>query len=184
MLKLKPLSIDWLVAGANIPSAIFIAHHRLATHELAHALDSLVRVSRRVRWNIIVIIVCAKQVCPRCMFHAKKALPSKRAIRQMPCTKHNQSSNSDIPYAQVCWHSLMDDGMQSKMHCTHTSKLSAAWNVQHQAIKQVHSNLTYQVQFHLLSNQQFQALLTFFSKSFSLFPHGTCLLSVSNPYLA
>ena len=32
--------------------------------------------------------------------------------------------------------------------------------------------------------QQFQALLTLFSKSFSPFPHGTCLLSVSSHYLA
>ena len=38
--------------------------------------------------------------------------------------------------------------------------------------------------FHPLSFQQVQALLTLFSKSFSSFPHGTCLLSVSNPYLA
>ena len=34
------------------------------------------------------------------------------------------------------------------------------------------------------SFQRFQALLTLFSKSFSPFPHGTCLLSVSNQYLA
>jgi hypothetical protein len=34
--------------------------------------------------------------------------------------------------------------------------------------------------FHALSFQQFQALLTLFSKSFSSFPHGTCVLSVSN----
>ena len=46
------------------------------------------------------------------------------------------------------------------------------------------SNLAKQYQFHLLSVQQVQALLTFFSKSFSHFPHGTCLLSISNPYLA
>ena len=38
--------------------------------------------------------------------------------------------------------------------------------------------------FHSLPFQQFQALLTLFSKSFSFFPHGTCLLSVSNQYLA
>ena len=37
---------------------------------------------------------------------------------------------------------------------------------------------------HSLPFQQFQALLTLFSKSFSPFPHGTCLLSVSNQYLA
>ena len=34
---------------------------------------------------------------------------------------------------------------------------------------------------HSLPFQQFQALLTLFSKSFSPFPHGTCLLSVSTP---
>ena len=37
---------------------------------------------------------------------------------------------------------------------------------------------------HSLPFQRFQALLTLFSKSFSSFPHGTCLLSVSNLYLA
>ena len=37
---------------------------------------------------------------------------------------------------------------------------------------------------HSLPFQQFQALLTLFSKSFSPFPHGACLLSVSNQCLA
>jgi hypothetical protein len=37
---------------------------------------------------------------------------------------------------------------------------------------------------HSLPFQQFHALLTLFPKSFSSFPHGTCLLSVSNLYLA
>ena len=37
---------------------------------------------------------------------------------------------------------------------------------------------------HSLPFQRFQALLTLFSKSFSPFPHGTCLLSVSSQYLA
>ena len=45
-------------------------------------------------------------------------------------------------------------------------------------------NLTKLHWFHSLLFQQFQALLTLFSKSFSPFPHGTCLLSVSNKYLA
>ena len=48
MLTLKPHSIDWSVAGANIPAVTFIAQAGLATRELAHMLDSLVRVSRRV----------------------------------------------------------------------------------------------------------------------------------------
>ena len=38
--------------------------------------------------------------------------------------------------------------------------------------------------FHPLPSQQFQALLTLFSKSFSPFPHGTCSLSVSDTCLA
>ena len=46
------------------------------------------------------------------------------------------------------------------------------------------NNLTKMDWFHSLPFQQFQALLTLFSKSFSPFPHGTCLLSVSNQYLA
>ena len=35
-----------------------------------------------------------------------------------------------------------------------------------------------------LRSQQFQTLLTLFPKSFSSFPHGTCLLLVSSFYLA
>ena len=38
--------------------------------------------------------------------------------------------------------------------------------------------------FHSLPSHRFQALLTLFPKSFSSFPHGTCLLSVSGQYLA
>ena len=38
--------------------------------------------------------------------------------------------------------------------------------------------------FHSLPSQRFQTLLTLFPKSFSPFPHGTCLLSVSSRYLA
>ena len=48
MLILKPLTIDWSVAGADIPAVTFIAQAGFTTRELAHMLDSLVRVSRRV----------------------------------------------------------------------------------------------------------------------------------------
>ena len=40
--------------------------------------------------------------------------------------------------------------------------------------------VTVPIAYHL----QFQVLLTLFSKSFSPFPHGTCVLSVSHRYLA
>ena len=53
-----------------------------------------------------------------------------------------------------------------------------------QDITVAHDNLTKHHWFHPLSFQRVQALLTLFSKSFSPFPHGTCLLSVSNQYLA
>jgi len=43
-LILKPLSIDWSVAGAKIPAVTFITQAGLTTRELAHVLDSLVRV--------------------------------------------------------------------------------------------------------------------------------------------
>ena len=48
VLILKPLKVDWSVAGAKIPAVTFITPAGLATRELAHMLDSLVRVSRRV----------------------------------------------------------------------------------------------------------------------------------------
>ena len=73
MLILKPLSIDWSVAGANIPAVTFIAQAGLPARELAHMLDSLVRVSRRVEKNHLVIVLVSgkstsqpkppKQVC-------------------------------------------------------------------------------------------------------------------------
>ena len=55
MLILKPLSNDWSGAGANIPAVTFIVQAGLPTRELAHMLDSLVRVSRRVEKNNLVI---------------------------------------------------------------------------------------------------------------------------------
>ena len=63
-----------------------------------------------------------------------------------------------------------------KTHCN--TCVEAASN--HHSVQQSHQ----EDWFHSLPFQQFQALLTLFSKSFSPFPHGTCLLSVSNQYLA
>ena len=57
MLILKPLSVDRSVAGAKIPAVTFIAQAGLTTRELAHMLDSLVRVSRRVEENHFVSII-------------------------------------------------------------------------------------------------------------------------------
>ena len=67
---------------------------------------------------------------------------------------------------------------------TARSKPTATLALKQQAITLARNNLTPKHWFHSLPFQQFQALLTLFSKSFSPFPHGTCLLSVSNLYLA
>jgi hypothetical protein len=64
------------------------------------------------------------------------------------------------------------------------SRPTATLTLKQQAITLTHSNLAKLHWFHSLPFQQFQALLTLFSKSFSSFPHGTCLLSVSKLYLA
>ena len=64
------------------------------------------------------------------------------------------------------------------------SRLTTTLTLKQQAITLIRSNLTKLRWFHSLPFQQFQALLTLFSKSFSPFPHGTCLLSVSSQYLA
>ena len=83
MLILKPLSIDWSVAGANIPAVTFIAQAGLPARELAHMLDSLVRVSRRVEWNHLVIVF----VSGRCT--GRPAHSPKAALRtQSTATRH------------------------------------------------------------------------------------------------
>ena len=61
MLILKPLSIDRSVADAKIPADIFIAPAGVAARELAHVLDSLVRVSRRVERNHLASKYYAKE---------------------------------------------------------------------------------------------------------------------------
>ena len=88
----------------------------------------------------------------------------------------------------------MSQELSSPIHCwwhtrqetlrTSRSKPAITLALQSQELTLPRNNLTKQHWFHPLSFQQVQALLTLFSKSFSSFPHGTCLLSVSNPYLA
>ena len=67
---------------------------------------------------------------------------------------------------------------------TSRSKPTATLALKQRAITLARNNLAKKHWFHSLPFQQFQALLTLFPKSFSSFPHGTCLLSVSNLYLA
>ena len=59
---LKPLPVDRSAGDARISLITFIAHVGFSTQELAHMLDSLVRVSRRVEWNHFV----TKDMSGRC----------------------------------------------------------------------------------------------------------------------
>lgn len=66
----------------------------------------------------------------------------------------------------------------------HYSRLSTQLALMCARLTAAYSNLSKTCWFSSLLFQRFQALLTLFPKSFSSFPHGTCSLSVSSPYLA
>ena len=82
------------------------------------------------------------------------------------------------PPSNGWWHTKQEASHESKA-CIIATFSFMQWN-----LSIAHDNLAMQNLFHPLSFQRVQALLTLFSKSFSSFPHGTCLLSVSNKYLA
>ena len=103
----------------------------------------------------------------------KWVLPSAFAHRRQATIHPEFSSNLNRR-----WHT------RRETPCTSSSKTAATLALKQQPIPLAHNNLTKKHWFHSLPFQQFQALLTLFPKSFSSFPHGTCLLSVSNLYLA
>ena len=128
MLILKPLSIDWSVAGAKIPAVTFIAHAGLTARELAHMLDSLVRVSRRVEGNHFVIVSasggtprenCKSAVqCTSSNASRKRALlpDTQRLNRQMSSTKGVRSPAGFQPYPWSCPQPPIDADTQGKNH--------------------------------------------------------------------
>ena len=106
---------------------------------------------------------------------------------QLECESYKGHSNSRSratmsqklsPPSNGRWHTKQEASYESKATFTATFAFMQ-WN-----ISIAHDNLTMQNLFHPLSFQRVQALLTLFSKSFSSFPHGTCLLSVSDEYVA
>ncbi len=100
-------------------------------------------------------------------------------------TKHIRTPVDKLPCPWSYPHHHTGDDTQGKKHRTQPDqKPQAPLALMQKAITEAYDNLAKQHWFHPLSFQQVQALLTLFSKSFSSFPHGTCLLSVSNPYLA
>ena len=95
---------------------------------------------------------------------------------------HSLQANYHVPRVFFKFKPTMTHKARSTTHNqirTHCCACAAAAS-HHISMRQSHQDNW----FHSLPFQQFQALLTLFSKSFSFFPHGTCLLSVSNQYLA
>ena len=90
---LKPLPIYRSAADANISIITFIAHVGFDTQELAHLLDSLVRVSRRVEWNHFVTVVASGR-CQRAT-----PQPSKLGATRRPTTRPHSK-------IAVCWRVL------------------------------------------------------------------------------
>ena len=82
-------------------------------------------------------------------------------------------------YQELClttnwhWQTWEQHHTQQTQYLTH--HLRNAHNIVHKC-----SNLPRQAGFQSLHVSSFKHFLTLFSKSFSLFPHGTCPLSVSN----
>ena len=71
-----------------------------------------------------------------------------------------------------------------KKHCKTSLQKLYVPLVHAKPINYFYSSLVVRNWFYSLPFQRLQALLTLFSKSFSPFPHGTFMLSVSSPYLA
>jgi len=114
-------------------------------------LDSLVRVSRRVRWAPFVSIL-------RLTFPQSAPGPGSAGCNGGADAPH-------LPAVGVPRRELMLTPARLAL----ASRLTTARSG---------------MDAHFLPFQQFQALFTPLSRSFSSFPHGTCLLSVSHPYLA
>jgi hypothetical protein len=150
MLILKPLSIDWSVAGAKIPAVAFTALFRF-NHP-------------RTRTYVRLLGPCFKTGRRQPFRHRPRNAESGR---KMSSTRGIHTPADELPFPEGRPRLPTDDDTQGERHQ-----------------RQAAGNLAKPDWLHSLPFQQFQALLTLFSKSFSPFPHGTCLLSVSNQYLA
>ena len=113
MLLLTLLSLDWLVAGANILGVAFIGPAGLPAPELAHMLDSLVGVPRRIGrvWSSSVCRGTAKNAArdgnPDRSFRGHKALQPTRVTRytiegkQVHLTTRRQSIMALSPFLHI-----------------------------------------------------------------------------------
>ena len=167
---------------------------RTSSCTLARTLDSLVRVSRRVGYNlapsVFVVKPCHRthSMCTRRELHPPMCLRTESATK-MTRIAHTTTRGktrrappvSSGPAAVPQPSPQQCAGNRSEKHCT----TAAPPHVQSASkVCLAHNSPAAGTRFHPLHSQIFQALLTLFSKFFSPFPHGTCFLSVSNADLA
>ena len=163
MLILKPHLNERSVAGAKIPAVTFIALVGFTTQELAHVLDSLVRVSRRVEGHHLVVGGYTHGH-GRVYSHPRESVTMHSRFSPQRTAATTNSARNTTRVLVWC--------PPSRLRCNNRS---FHW---HAAISQ---NQTGTIRFPF-SNGRLS--LTLFPKSFSPFPHGTCMLSVSNLYSA
>ena len=126
------------------------------TPALAHMLDSLVRVSRRGKGK-----------------HFDRAGGS--GVNRSPASVQPATRRRRFR----CKHPTSDDDRSRGQRTRPDKAQRAAPGAEARGQDALTQHCLPSVPF-----QQFQALLTLFPKFFSSFPHGTCSLSVSHPYLA
>ena len=178
------------------PICYFHSAHRFATRTLAHVLDSLVRVTRRVEKNHLASVLECQYYDSASFDSQQYKYSSKLSTGLCRIEKHPQTyieinvdeSTTIATGFRKCTSLFRKYPMHAgKTHEKHQKSQASGPTlpeVQRQTSTLSSNNLTRKNWFHSLPTHRFHALLTLFSKSFSPFHHCTCLLSVSDLYLA
>ena len=124
---LKPLPIGQSATDAIMSAITFIVHTSFATHKLANALDSLVRVSRRVEWEDLVTIMHARKVThSQATAHActVKARASQHSLAlhirlESEYSQNIRAAGAELPCPKNYPHSQADGDTQGKKHHMH-----------------------------------------------------------------
>ena len=131
MLMLKPLPINQSATNASISIITFIVPTSFTTHEFAHVLDSLVRVSRRVEWNNIVTIYNVRK-----MTHSHKiahtctimqglanTTPQFLSCSKVDRTRSIRAAGAELPCSKSYAHPRTDGDIQGKKHHMHPDQI-------------------------------------------------------------
>ena len=124
MLMLKPLPINQSATNASISIITFIVPTSFTTHEFAHVLDSLVRVSRRVEWNNIVTIYNVRKmthshkIAHTCTIMQGLANTNQQFLSssKVDRTRSIRAAGAELPCPKSCPHPQTDGDTQGEKH--------------------------------------------------------------------